>query len=281
MTTAEVLAIIGVGGMGVAVARRMGAGRVIVLGDVNAAQVESVAQQLSDDGHHVVTGHVDVTSRESVTEFARLAASSGRVSSVVHTAGLSPQQGPPEVVLAVDLLGVALTLEAFGDVIEPAGAGVVISSMAGHFQPPIPQDVEHQLATVPADELLGLPACGPAAITSSEAAYPFAKRANQLRVAAAASQWGRRGARINSISPGVIATAMGRQELAGPSGDGMRAMVSASGVRRVGTPDDIAAATEFLLSPAASFITGVDLLVDGGVVAAVRTGTLDLATVGG
>jgi NAD(P)-dependent dehydrogenase (short-subunit alcohol dehydrogenase family) len=281
MTTAEVLAIIGVGGMGVAVARRMGAGRVIVLGDVNTAQVDSVAGQLADDGHHVVTGRVDVTSRESVTEFARLAASCGRVSSVVHTAGLSPQQAAAEVVLAVDLLGVALTLEVFGDIIEPGGAGVVISSMAGHFLPPIPQDVERQLATIPADELLGLPACGPAAITSSEAAYPFAKRANQLRVAAAASQWGRRGARINSISPGVIATAMGRRELAGPSGDSMRAMVDGSGVRRLGTPDDIAAATEFLLSPAAGFITGIDLLVDGGVVAAVRTGTIDLPAAAG
>jgi NAD(P)-dependent dehydrogenase (short-subunit alcohol dehydrogenase family) len=281
MTTAEVLAIIGVGGMGVAVARRMGAGRVIVLGDVNTAQVDSVAGQLADDGHNVVTGHVDVTSRESVTEFARLAASCGRVSSVVHTAGLSPQQAAAEVVLAVDLLGVALTLEVFGDIIEPGGAGVVISSMAGHFLPPIPQDVERQLATVPVDKLLGLPACGPAAITSSEAAYPFAKRANQLRVAAAASQWGRRGARINSISPGVIATVMGRRELAGPSGDSMRAMVDGSGVRRLGTPDDIAAATEFLLSPAASFITGIDLLVDGGVVAAVRTGTIDLPAAAG
>jgi NAD(P)-dependent dehydrogenase (short-subunit alcohol dehydrogenase family) len=117
MTTTDVLAIIGVGGMGVALARRMGAGRVVVLGDVNAAQVDSVAGQLTDDGHRVVTGHVDVTSRESVTEFARLAASAGRVSSVVHTAGLSPQQAAPEVILAVDLLGVALTVDVFGDVI--------------------------------------------------------------------------------------------------------------------------------------------------------------------
>jgi NAD(P)-dependent dehydrogenase (short-subunit alcohol dehydrogenase family) len=278
---ADVLAIIGVGGMGVAIARRMGAGRVVVLGDVNTAQVESAAEQLTNDGHRVVAGHVDVTSRTSVTEFARLAASYGRLSSVVHTAGLSPEQASAEVVLAVDLLGVALTVEVFGKVIEPGGSGVVIASMAGHFQPPIPLEVEKQLATVPADDLLGLPACAPTAITSSQQAYPFAKRANQLRVAAAAGDWGRRGARINSISPGIIATAMGRRELAGPSGDAMRSMINGSGIRRGGTPEDIAAAVEFLLSPAAGFITGTDLLVDGGVAAAVRTGTLDLATAGG
>jgi NAD(P)-dependent dehydrogenase (short-subunit alcohol dehydrogenase family) len=278
---ADVLAIIGAGGMGVAVARRMGAGRVVVLGDVNTTRVDSVANELTDDGHFVATGHVDVTSRESVAEFARLAASSGRLSALVHTAGLSPEQASAESVLAVDLLGVALTLEVFGEVIEPGGAGVVIASMAGHFQGPIPQEVEQRLATVSACELLNLPECGPAAITSSQQAYPFAKRANQLRVAAAASHWGRRGARINSISPGIIATAMGRRELGGQSGDAMRAMINGSGARRVGTPEDIAAAVEFLLSPAASFITGADLLVDGGVVAAVRTGTLDLATAGG
>jgi NAD(P)-dependent dehydrogenase (short-subunit alcohol dehydrogenase family) len=278
---ADVLAIIGAGGMGVAVARRLGAGRVVVLGDVNTTQVDSAASQLTDDGHFVVTGHVDVTSRESVAEFARLAASSGCLSAVVHTAGLSPEQASAESVLAVDLVGVALTLEVFGEVIEPGGAGVVIASMAGHFQPPIPQEVEQQLATVSAGDLLNLPECGPTAITTSQQAYPFAKRANQLRVAAAASHWGRRGARINSISPGIIATAMGRRELDGQSGDAMRAMINGSGARRVGTPEDIAAAVEFLLSPAASFITGADLLVDGGVVAAVRTGTLDLATATG
>jgi NAD(P)-dependent dehydrogenase (short-subunit alcohol dehydrogenase family) len=275
MTTAEVLAIIGVGGMGVAVARRLCAGRVVVLGDVNTAHVESVAGQLADDGHQVVTGRIDVTSRESVAEFARLAASAGRVTAVVHTAGLSPQQASADAVLAVDLLGVALTIDEFGRVIEPGGAGVVIASMAAHMQPALDADVQRQLAVTPTDELLNLPVC--TAITDSRLAYPLAKRANQIRVAVAADTWGRRGARINCISPGVISTAMGRLELSGESGGLMQAMVDNAGVRRIGTPEDIAAATEFLLGPSATFITGIDLLVDGGVIAAIQTGTLDLA----
>jgi NAD(P)-dependent dehydrogenase (short-subunit alcohol dehydrogenase family) len=135
--------------------------------------------------------------------------------------------------------------------------------------------VERQLATAPTDELLGLEVCSK--ITNSQMAYPFAKRANQIRVAAAAGSWGERGARINSISPGIISTAMGRLELGSESGALMQAMVDNSGLRRLGTPEDIAAATEFLLGPSAAFITGADLLVDGGVVAAIQTGTIDLA----
>jgi meso-butanediol dehydrogenase / (S,S)-butanediol dehydrogenase / diacetyl reductase len=271
----DVLVIIGVGGMGVSVARRCGAGRTIVLADINAAGLEATAAALTDDGHQVLTREVDVTSRNSVAAVAEAAKDAGRVMSVVHTAGLSPQQASTEAVLAVDLLGVALSLDEFGKVIEPGGAGVVIASMAGHMMPPPDADVARQLASLPAEELLSLDAC--TSITSSQMAYPFAKRANQIRVAAAAAAWGQRGARINSISPGVISTAMGRLELESESGALMRAMVDNSGTRRYGTPEDIAAATEFLLGPSASFITGTDLLVDGGVVAAISTGTIDLA----
>ena len=177
---------------------------------------------------------------------------------MVHTAGLSPQQASADKVLAVDLLGVALTLDE-----------------AAHIQPALDPDVQRQLAETPTDELLNLDVCK--AITDSRLAYPFAKRANQTRVAAAASAWGLRGARINCISPGVISTAMGRLELSGESGGLMRTMVDNAGVRRIGTPEDIAAATEFLLGPGAAFITGVDLLVDDGVIAAIQTGTVDLA----
>jgi NAD(P)-dependent dehydrogenase (short-subunit alcohol dehydrogenase family) len=268
----DVLVIIGVGGMGVCVARRIGAGSRVVLADVNDNQLAAVAAPLIDDGHDVLTQHVDVTSRESVAELARFAVSAGAVTRVVHTAGLSPEQASTQAVLAVDMHGVALMLDEFGQIIEAGGAGVVIASMAGYFLPPLESDTEQRLATTPTDALLDLPEC--AAITSSQHAYPFAKRANQLRVAAAAKTWGQRGARINSISPGIISTPMGRQELAGQSGDFMRSMIAGSGTGRVGTPDDIAAAVEFLLSPAASFITGTDLLVDGGAVAAVKFGQL-------
>jgi len=271
----EVLVVVGTGGMGLSTARRVGVGRVIMLADINQIGLEAAANALSADGHQVMTQHVDVTSRASVAAAADVAASSGRVTAVVHTAGLSPQQASADAVLAVDLLGVALTLDEFGRVIEPGGAGVVIASMAAHMYPALDPDVQRQLAETPTDELLSLDACS--AITESRQAYPFAKRANQIRVAAAASAWGLRGARINCISPGVISTAMGRLELSGESGGLMQAMVDNAGMRRIGTPDDIAAAAEFLLGPAAGFITGVDLLVDGGVMAAIQTGTFDLA----
>ena len=271
----EVLVVVGTGGMGLSTARRVGAGRVIMLADINQIGLEAAANALSADGHQVMTQHVDVTSRASVAAAADVAASSGRVTAVVHTAGLSPQQASADAVLAVDLLGVALTLDEFGRVIEPGGAGVVIASMAAHMYPALDPDVQRQLAETPTDQLLSLDACS--AITDSRQAYPFAKRANQIRVAAAASAWGLRGARINCISPGVISTAMGRLELSGESGGLMQAMVDNAGMRRIGTPDDIAAAAEFLLGPAAGFITGVDLLVDGGVMAAIQTGTFDLA----
>jgi NAD(P)-dependent dehydrogenase (short-subunit alcohol dehydrogenase family) len=271
----EVLVIIGSGGMGLSIARRVGAGRVIMLADINRTLLDAAADALSGDGHQVLTREVDVTSRTSVAGLAAAAASTGRVTAVVHTAGLSPEQASAAAVLAVDLLGVALTLDEFGRVIEPGGAGVVIASMAAHLYPALKAEIEHQLATTPTDDLLDLAACSQ--ITNSRQAYPFAKRANQIRVAAAASAWGARGARINCISPGVISTAMGRLELSGESGGLIQTMVDKSGLRRIGTPEDIAAATEFLLGPMAAFITGTDLLVDGGVVAAVRSGTIDLA----
>jgi NAD(P)-dependent dehydrogenase (short-subunit alcohol dehydrogenase family) len=268
----DVIVIVGSGGMGAAIAHRLGSGRTIVLSDVSSRNLDAATRALSANGHDVHAKAVDVTSPRSVTDLAEYAAVFGPITNLVHTAGVSPEQADVDTILRVDLLGVALVLEQFGEVIEAGGAGLVIASMAGHFHPAMDPAVEHELATAPSRDLLGIPACDPALFGNPQEAYGFAKRANHLRVAAAASAWGQRGARINSISPGVISTAMGNQELDGSSGAVIKAMIDGSGAGRIGTPDDIAAAVEFLLSPAASFITGTDLVVDGGITGAVKAG---------
>ncbi|MEW2622501.1 SDR family oxidoreductase [Streptomyces sp. NPDC048106] len=270
--SAEVLVVIGVGGMGQAIAGRLGSGRRLLLADFDVETLASCADLLRGQGHDVTTRQVDVSSRSSVAELARAAQGLGLVRQVAHTAGLSPVQAPAAAVLKVDLLGTALVLEEFARVIAPGGSGVVIASMAGYMAPPLSPDQEQALALTPADALLDLPFTSPEALGQN--AYALAKFGNRLRVQAAATSWGERGARVNSISPGVIATPMGQQELDGESGKAMRAMIDASGTGRVGTPDDIAEAAAFLLGPGSTFITGSDLLVDGGVVAARRTGRL-------
>jgi NAD(P)-dependent dehydrogenase (short-subunit alcohol dehydrogenase family) len=267
---AEVLTIIGVGGMGQAIARRLGAGRRVLLADYNEKTLAAAAESLTADGHNVETRSVDVASPESVHGLTEYAKSLGSITQVAHTAGLSVAQASAEAILAVDLLGVALVLQEFGEVVAPGGAGVVIASMAGHLIPALTAEQERALAHSPPSELLRLDFVS--RITEQAFAYPIAKYANHLRVRAASVQWGRRGARINSISPGIISTPMGHRELASAVGDGMRAMIAMSGTGRMGTPDDIAAATAFLLGPDATFITGTDLLVDGGVVAAAKAG---------
>jgi NAD(P)-dependent dehydrogenase (short-subunit alcohol dehydrogenase family) len=267
----EVLTVLGVGGMGYAIARRLGAGKTVLLADNNAETLASVAESLSADGHHVESRVVDVSAPESVCGLAEYAASLGDVKQVAHTAGLSPSQATAEAILAVDLLGVALVLQEFGEVVAPGGSGVVIASMSGNLVPALPAEQEDALANAPTLELLDLDFVR--RLTHPGYAYAIAKHANHIRVRAASVQWGRRGARINSISPGIISTPMGQFELASPLGDGMRAMIASSTTGRLGTPDDIASAAAFLLGPDASFITGTDLLVDGGAVAGIKAGS--------
>lgn len=267
-----VLVVLGAGGMGEAIARRLGSGQAVVLGDVNPQVCERVASSLESAGFKVIAKTVDVSARASVRAFAEAAASVGPVMQVAHTAGLSPVQASADAILRVDLYGVAVVLEEFAAAVAPGAAGVVIASMAGHLARNVPADFEQAILKTPADELLRLPFLQASAVPDPGAAYSLSKRANGLLVMAASATWGAKRARINAISPGVIATSMGQQELAGPAGDRMRALVAASGTGRLGTENDIAEAAAFLLGPSASFITGVDLLVDGGVVARVRAG---------
>lgn len=271
-----VLVVIGVGGMGQAIARRLGYGGRILLSDFNSLVLERTAATLRGEGFDITTRVVDVSSRASVHELAESAVAMGEVTRVAHTAGLSPVQATTEAILAVDLIGVANVLEEFQQIIAPGGAGVVIASMGGHMTRPLAPEQEVQLARTPADHIGDLPFVVVDQFDNGGSAYSFAKRANAMRVRAASVGWGKRGARVNSISPGVIATPMGLAELDSPTGGAMRAMIDGSAARRVGTAEDIAAAAEFLLGPHASFISGTDLLVDGGVIGALTTGQLDL-----
>ncbi|HEX4864692.1 MAG TPA: SDR family oxidoreductase [Acidimicrobiales bacterium] len=264
----RVLVVIGAGGMGQAIARRVGSGNTVLLADVREDTLLTVGEALQNEGQNVITRLVDVSSPESVRDLAGTAATLGQVGQIAHTAGLSPVQASVPAILKVDLLGVALVLDEFGRVVADGGSGVVISSMAGHFAPPFSPELERAFSSTPPEEILSLPFLSE--IDDPGTAYAIAKRANVLRVQAASTPWGKKGARVNSVSPGIISTAMGRQELSSENGQVMRTMIESSPSGRVGTPDDIASAAAFLLGAESSFITGTDLLVDGGVVASFR-----------
>lgn len=267
----EVVVVTGAGGMGLAISRRLGSGRRIVLADFDATVLAGAGEVLRGEGHDVTEVPIDVSDGDQVAALAARSAGMGRLTSVVHTAGVSPVQAGPGRIVAVDIVGTAHVLDAF---LEHAVAGmavICIASMAGSMFTLSPE-AEQALAATPTAHLSGLPLLDAGSLDSGSA-YAIAKRANQLRVQAAATAYGRKGARVLSISPGVIATPMGRAELDGPTGQIMRSMVESSATGRLGTPDDIADAVAFLAGPGASFITGTDLLVDGGVVAATRYGS--------
>jgi NAD(P)-dependent dehydrogenase (short-subunit alcohol dehydrogenase family) len=274
MMAKDVVVVIGAGGIGVAIARRQGIGKTLLLADFNDKTLQAAAQELRGASYLVETHPVDVSSRQSVKTLVQAAGALGNVVQVVNTAGLSPNMAPVDRVLAVDLYGSAVVFEEFESVIAPGGAGLIISSMAGHMMPALPPEQDRALAYTPADELLDLPFLKANAIPNTLVAYMMAKRANILRVQAAAMSWGSRGARVNSLSPGIIVTPLARHELDSEIGDMYRAMVDASPVKSMAPPDEIAIAASFLLGPDAGFVTGSDLLIDGGVIAAMRAGKL-------
>ena len=273
-TQTNVIAVIGAGSIGQAIARRVSAGKHIVLADLRPENAEAAAKTLSDAGFKVSTTKVDVSSRASVQALVEAAKSFGEISGVIHAAGVSPSQASPETILKVDLYGTALVLEEFGKVIARGGAGVVIASMSGHRLPALSVEQNALLATTPVEELLALPMLQPDQVKDSLHAYQISKRGNSLRVMAEAVRWGKRGARINTISPGIIITPLANDELKGPRGAGYRRMMEFCAAGRAGTPDEVGTVGALLMGPDGAFITGSDFLMDGGVTAAYWFGEL-------
>lgn len=270
----NVIVVIGAGQIGQAIARRVSVGKHVLLADMRAENAKAAAEVLENAGYEVSTATVDVSSREAVQTLVKTATGLGAVTGLIHAAGVSPSQASPATILKVDLYGTALVLEEFGNVIAPGGAGVVIASMAGYRLPPLPPEQNTALASTPVEALLDLPMLRPDQVTDSGYAYMISKRANSLRVMAEAVRWGQRGARINAISPGIIITPLARDEMTGPRGAGYRHMIEVSAAGRAGTPDEVGTVGALLMGPDGGFITGSDILMDGGVTAAYWYGEL-------
>ncbi|MBC3860710.1 SDR family oxidoreductase [Undibacterium jejuense] len=270
----KVIVVIGAGSIGQAIARRVSAGKHVLLADLKQENADAAAKVLADAGFEVTTAVVDVGSRASVHALVETATALGNVTGLIHAAGVSPSQATPATILKIDLYGTALILEEFGNVIAEGGAGVVIASQSGHRLPGLSTEQNTALATTPTEQLLALPMLQSDQIKDSLHAYQLSKRGNSLRVMAEAVRWGKRGARINTISPGIIFTPLARDELNGPRGEGYRRMIDLSPAKRGGTPDEVGAVGALLMGEDGGFITGSDFLMDGGVTASYWYGEL-------
>jgi NAD(P)-dependent dehydrogenase (short-subunit alcohol dehydrogenase family) len=270
----NVIVVIGAGSIGQAVARRVSAGKHVLLADLRQENANAAAEIMRSAGFEASTATIDVSKREAVRALVQTATALGDVTGVIHAAGVSPTQAAPATILAVDLYGTALVLDEFGKVIAHGGAGVVIASQSGHRLGALTAEQNKALATTPADELLALPMLQPDQVKDSLHAYQLAKRGNSLRVMAEAVKWGKRGARLNTISPGIIITPLARDELSGPRGEGYRRMIDLCPAGRAGTPDEVGTVGALLMGPDGAFITGSDFLMDGGVTAAYWYGEL-------
>nr|WP_321239255.1 SDR family oxidoreductase [uncultured Tolumonas sp.] len=274
MNNKEVVILAGAGQIGMAIARRVSFGKKLIIGDKNPDNAKNIAKIMNDAGFDVEAIEMDLSSRASIKQMIAKSKEYGDITMLINSAGVSPSQASTEVVLKVDLYGTAVLLEEVGKEIASGGVGVTISSQSGHRMPALTPEIDAQLALTPTEELLDLEVLQPQNIKDSLHAYQMAKRCNVKRVMAEAVKWGERGARINSISPGIVVTPLAIDEFNGPRGDFYKNMFAKCPSGRPGTADEIANLAELLMSPQGAFITGADFLIDGGATASYFYGPL-------
>ena len=270
----NVMLLTGAGQIGMAIARRMGYGMKIVIGDKRAENAQHISQMMNQAGFDTAAQETDLASRDSIRALIAEAQKYGAITMLVNAAGVSPSQAPIEAILKVDLYGTAVLLEEVGKVIAPGGVGVTISSQSGHRMKQLTPEEDAQLACTPTEELLKLEILQPGNIRDTLHAYQLAKRCNEKRVMAESVKWGERGARVNSISPGIIVTPLALDEFNGPRGDFYKNMFAKCPAGRPGTADEVANVAELLMSGKGAFITGADFLIDGGATASYFYGPL-------
>lgn len=270
----DVMILTGAGQIGMAIARRMGYGMKIIVGDNRFANAEAIVDIVNKAGFDTIPFQMDLSSRDSIHALISEAQKHGPIKMLVNAAGVSPSQASIETILKVDLYGTAVLLEEIGKVIAEGGTGVTISSQSGHRMPALTPEQDEQLAITPTEELLELEMLKNGNIRDTLHAYQMAKRYNVKRVMAEAVRWGKRGARINSISPGIIVTPLALDEFNGPRGDFYKNMFAKCPAGRLGTADEVANVAELLMSPKGAFITGADFLIDGGATASFFYGPL-------
>lgn len=277
-TKKDIIVLTGAGQIGMAIARRMGYGKKIFVADWKLENANTITQIMKEAGFDAIPFEVDISSRTSVLRLIEATQKEGEVSMFINAAGVSPSQASIEQILKVDLYGTALLLEEFGKVIKAGGTGITISSQSGHRMPALSPEVDRQLALTPTEELLDLEVLKTENINDTLHAYQMAKRCNVKRVMAEAVKWGERGARVNSISPGIIITPLALDEINGPRGDFYKNMFAKCPAGRPGTADEVANVAELLLSDRGAFITGADFLIDGGSTASYFYGPLQPET---
>lgn len=270
----EVILWTGAGQIGMAIARRIGFGKKMIVGDKKIENAKAIAKLMNEAGFDVVPMETDISSRASILNLISEGQKYGEITGLINAAGVSPSQASIEVILKVDLYGTAVLLEEVGKVIAPGGVGVTISSQSGHRMAQLGMEIDEQLATTPTEELLNLEILQPENIKDTLHAYQMAKRCNEKRVMFEAVRWGKKGARINSISPGIIVTPLAIDEFNGPRGDFYKNMFAKCPAGRPGTADEVANVAELLMRPQGAFITGADFLIDGGATASYFYGPL-------